>query len=300
MFIALRPSIITVMLGLGIISMGVLIIIFLLKFIFAKHKVDRSHLIEISRTQEPRLFELIGEIVEEVETNFPKKVYLSADVNAAVFYDSSFWSMFFPIKKNLQIGVGLINAVSVSEFKAILAHEFGHFSQRTMKVGSYVYNVNQIIYSLLHENRSYNSMAQQWASISGYFAIFVNIAVVFIKGIQWILKQVYDVVNLNYMRLSREMEFHADEVAANVAGSKPLITSLLRLDLANHSYQIVLNYYGNKVAENIRASNIYPQQRYVMEFLARKSNLPVENNLPQVTLDHLNRYNKSRLVIKDQ
>ena len=50
-----------------------------------------------------KLFSLIEEIVVKVNTDFPKKIYLSTEVNAAVFYDSSFWSMFFPIKKNLLI-----------------------------------------------------------------------------------------------------------------------------------------------------------------------------------------------------
>lgn len=91
----------TIVLGLGLASLGVLVLFFLLKFIFKSHKVDRSHLIEISKHEEPKFFELVEEIVREVDTSFPKKIYLSADVNAAVFYDSSFWSMFFPIKKNL-------------------------------------------------------------------------------------------------------------------------------------------------------------------------------------------------------
>jgi len=38
--------------------------------------------------------------------------------------------MFLPVKKNLQIGMALVNSVTVTEFKAILAHEFGHFSQK--------------------------------------------------------------------------------------------------------------------------------------------------------------------------
>ncbi|NUO03688.1 MAG: hypothetical protein HUU01_23995, partial [Saprospiraceae bacterium] len=71
MLIALKPSIITIMLGLGIFSMGVLILAFLVKFVFSQHKVDRSHLIEITKEQEPQLFKFIREIVDEVETDFP-------------------------------------------------------------------------------------------------------------------------------------------------------------------------------------------------------------------------------------
>ena len=293
-------SFMSIMLGLGSISMGVLVLIFLVKFIFKEHTVDRSHLIEITQKQEPKLFTFIQDIVDEVKTDFPKKIYVSTDVNASVFYDSSFWSMFLPIKKNLQIGIGLVNSVSENEFKAILAHEFGHFSQKSMKVGSYVYNVNQVIFNMLNDNDSYSDLANRWASVNGYFAFFVMGALKIVQAIQWILQKVYAVVNVSYMALSREMEFHADEVAANVAGSKPLITSLLRLDLANHSYSMVLGYYGQKIEEGIKAQNIYPQQQFVMNFLAKKSALPIENNLPQVSLDYLTRFNKSKLVIKDQ
>jgi Zn-dependent protease with chaperone function len=298
--IAFKPMFITFMVGAGLISMGILVLVFLVKFIFKRHIADRAHLIEISKEQEPELFGFIGEIVKQVKTDFPKRIYLSADVNASVFYDSSFWSMILPVRKNLQIGMGLVNSVSASEFKAILAHEFGHFSQRTMKVGSYVYNVNQIIYNLLYDNDAYNSLAQKWAGISGYFSFFVGLAVKTIEGIQWVLKGVYQVVNLSYLGLSREMEFHADEVAAHVAGSQPLITSLLRLDLANHSYNTVLDYYQDKISDAIKAHNIFPQQQYVMNFLAREYKYPVENNLPQLSLDHLSRYNRSKLNIKDQ
>lgn len=114
------PSLITIIIGAGLASLGLLILIFLFKFIFASHKLDRSHLLEIKRTDEPALFKLIDDIVKQVNTTFPKKVYLSADVNASVFYDSNFWSMFLPIRKNLQIGLGLVNSISEEELKSIL------------------------------------------------------------------------------------------------------------------------------------------------------------------------------------
>ncbi|WP_396160169.1 M48 family metalloprotease [Flavobacterium sp.] len=298
--IAAKPMAITIGLGIGLASLGFFILAFLFKFIFKKHKIDRSHLTEIKEQTEPKLFKFISDIVKEVETDFPKKIYLSTDVNASVFYDSSFWSMFFPIKKNLQIGLGLVNTITEQEFKAIMAHEFGHFSQKSMKVGSYVYNVNQVIFNMLYDNESFDQMIQKWANISGYFSIFVVIAVKIIEGIQWILKKMYDFININYLALSREMEFHADEVAANVAGFLPLKESLLRMDLADHSYNSVINYYENKLSENIKSENIYKEQKYVLNFLANESELPFKNSFPIVSTIDLSKFNKSKLIIKDQ
>lgn len=298
--IAFKPMFITIALGIGLSSLGILILIFLIKFIFTSHKIDKSHLLEINKEQEPKLFELIDEIVKKVDTSFPKKVYLSHDVNASVFYDSSFWSMFFPIKKNLQIGLGLVNSVTKEELKAILSHEFGHFSQRSMKIGSYVYNVNQIIFNMLYENDSYQKLVQEWGNVSNYFSIFINIAIEINKGIQWILKQMYDVVNKNYMGLSREMEFHADEIAASITGFEPLKNSLLRLHLADNSFNEVLNFYSNRQSENIISENLYNDH---INTLILNFNKNYEGNnieLPSITLEELSKYDKSKLVIKDQ
>ncbi|MBL7888448.1 MAG: M48 family metalloprotease [Bacteroidia bacterium] len=294
------PKLITILLGIGLASLGILILGFLIKFMFKSNKIDRSHLYEISRSDEPELYKMIDEIVEKVGTTRPKKVYLSNDVNAAVFYDSSFWSMFLPVKKNLQIGLGLVNSVTKEELKAILSHEFGHFSQRTMKVGSYVYNVNKVIFNMLYDNESYYNAIQQWSNISGYFSIFVVITIKITQGIQWILKQIYQVVNKSYLGLSREMEFHADEIAAHVTGYLPLKTSLLRMSIADSSFDSVLNFYTGKIDANIKSENIYADQYALMHFLAEYNSFPLKNGFPEVSMEEQSKFNKSKLVIKDQ
>ncbi len=299
MLILSFPRFITIALGAGLASLGVLIMIFLLKFMFKAHKIDRSHLVEIKREDEPKLFEMIDDVVHKVDTHFPKKVYLSSEVNASVFYDSSFWSMFFPVRKNLVIGVGLANSVSTSELKAILGHEFGHFSQKTMKVGSYVYNVNQIIYNMLYDNSSYESLISRWASLSSYISIFVLLAVKIVSGIQWVLQEMYEFVNKQYMSLSREMEFHADEIAAHVTGYEPLQTALLRLDIANDSLQSVFQFYEKNHTDNLVSKNLFQNQSFVMLFKAHKEKIEILNGYPKIENEDP-KFNKSKLVINDQ
>lgn len=298
--IALKPSVITLGLGIGLIGLGVIVFVFLVKFVFKKHKIDRSHLIELKEEDAPLLYEEIRDIVDKVQTTFPKKIYLSHEVNACVFYDSTFLSMFFPVKKNLQIGMALVNSTSRTELKAILAHEFGHFSQRSMKVGSYVYTVNQIIFNMLYDNEGYGNAVQRFASVSGYFAFFVSIGVKIIEGIQWVLKKLYNVVNIQHLELSREMEFHADAIAVTVVGSQPFVSSLMRLDLANNAFDRTLGYYEQKISANIKPKNIYPQHRHIMDTLAHETGVEFVNGMPQVTKEYLNHYNKSKLVIKNQ
>ena len=300
LLVANVPKFFTLMIGLGLVGLGVMVIFFLLKFLFKSNKVDRSHLIELNEYDQPELFAFIKTLTAETQSQFPKRIYISADVNASVFYDSSFWSMFLPIRKNLQIGLGLVNSVNLSEFKAILAHEFGHFSQRSMKLGSYVYNVNQIIYNMLYDNDSYGRTLEGWANISGYFAFFAGITIKIVMGIQWILQKVYAFVNKTYMALSRQMEFHADSVSAYVSGSDHLITSLHRLELADHSYNRLLQHYDLWIKENIKPDNLYPHHTSVMRQLAEEQQIPIQNELPQVNAKSFARFNRTRLVIKDQ
>lgn len=295
------PGILTIIIGLGLAGMGAIILIYVLKFIFKSHKIDRSHLVEIKEKDEPALFRMIGEIVEEVGTNFPRKVYLSSRVNAAVFYDSSFWSMFLPIRKNLEIGLGLVNTLTAQELKAVLAHEFGHFSQKTMKVGSYVYNVNSIIHNMLYDNEGMERGIQSWASWSWIVALFAQGAIWIIQLVQKVLQLVYGIVNKSYLALSREMEFHADEIAVNVTGIGPMKSALSRIEFGDGGFDTVLKFYGERIAENITVDNLYQHHRLAMQYMAKKNALPLDDRgLPVLDAEAMTQFSKSKLVIEDQ
>lgn len=294
------PRMITIFAGAGLIGLGVMVFVFLVKFIFAVSRYDRSNSIEITKEDQPGLYAFIRQLAKDVQTPFPKKIYLSPDVNAAVFYDSSFWSMFLPVKKNLQIGLGLVNSLNVSEFKAVMAHEFGHFSQRSMKLGSFVYNVNKIIYNMLFENTGYVGFLGSWARVDGIFAFFAQITAKIAQGIQWVLRQMYAVINKSYMRLSREMEFHADAVAASVSGSKSLVTALRRIELANTGYTIALQKCDDLFKQKKMSNNIYQNQRTVLKHLANEFKLTVEHDIPVVNDEFLADNNMARVNFKDQ
>lgn len=288
------------LLALGVFGVGLLTVYFLIKFMFTAKKTDLSGFTEITREEEPKLFALIDDVVNQAGTDFPKKVFLSHDVNASVFYNSSFWSMFLPVRKNLNIGLGLMNAVTTDELKGIIAHEFGHFSQRSMKVGSYVYSVNYIIHNMLYDNEGYEKVVGKLASVNGWVTLPLMGGVKIVQGIQFILQQVYRVVNVNYLALSREMEFHADEVAARIAGADAITTSLVRLDLAAKSFHAVLNFYGKKISTNQKPENIYPLHTFALTAIATENGLEFQNSFPMVTPESVQRFNKSKINIDNQ
>ncbi len=299
--IRLYAHVMAFVIAAGFISLGCFILFFLFKFLFKKSaKADESHLLEVTAAQEPELFALIENLVEAVGTRRPNKVFLSPGVNASVFYESTFSSMFLPIRKNLQIGLGLVNSATEREFKAVLAHEFGHFSQKSMRAGSYVYNMNRIIFDMLYDNNTLGNAMQGWAEAGQIFYFFAKIAEKMIEGIQWVLQKMYGFVNTRYMALSRQMEFHADAIAAHITGHKPLQTALLRLDLADQCLNEVFHFYNGRIAMHQKSTNIYREQTFVMHFLSAKNGIPLKDGFPTPVPGDAARYNPSKLNIEDQ
>ena len=105
-------------------------------------------------------------------------------------------------------------------------------------MGSYVYNVNQVIHNMLYENDGYNNIVSRWAEASGYFALFAILAIKIVRAIQWILQKLYGLVNKSYMALSREMEFQAD-----VWPGSPVTSRCSRLYCASPCPIILLTKY---------------------------------------------------------
>ncbi|MEP7107217.1 MAG: M48 family metalloprotease [Ferruginibacter sp.] len=298
--IVAKPAFFTIMIGLGLMGLGIAVFVFLVKFVFSVSKNENALRIEVTGVDQPGLFSFIRNLTTETNTPFPKKIFISGDVNAAVFYNSSFWSMFLPVRKNLEIGLGFVNSVNISEFKAVMAHEFGHFSQRSMKLGSFTYNVNKIIYNMLYDNNSYTNFLDSWGKVSGYFAFFAAATVHIARAIQSVLKGMYTFINKNYMGLSREMEFHADAVAASVAGANNLISALSKIELAGECYNTALSNAGEWLKEKKVSTNLFSYQLSVFQRLARDNNLGINEGIPEVPFHFIQSFSRSRVNFKNQ
>lgn len=298
--IALRPSIWTLLIGAGMMFMGVMVMFFLVKFVFSRAGSGDPEGIVLEESEEPELFAFIRRVTAEVGTHFPKKILLIPDVNASVFYSSSFWSLFFPIRKNLNIGLGLVNCLNVSEFKAVLAHEFGHFSQRSMRLGSYTYFVNQAIYNMLYRNSGWAGALETIAGIHAVLTFFAQVAVWIVQGIQWVLRQMYGIINRQYLSLSRQMEFHADAVAASVAGSNNMIQALRQVTMGSQTYQETIDQCNELLRRNVILRNFYQGQQVVAQQFAQNHNLQLQHGLPMVNQSFTEHQRKARVVFHNQ
>ena len=261
---------ITILLKLGTVGMAVMFFVFLLKFMFKKQKRDASTDVVLKEKEHPRLFQFLRQLSKETGAPFPKKVIANAQVNAAVFYNDTFWSMFLPVRKNLVIGLGLVNSLNLSEFKSVIAHEFGHFSQRSMKLGSYVYMANNIIHDMVYNRDSWDDTLEKWKRSDFRFAVFGWILSAVIWIVRRLLILIYQLVNLMHASLSRQMEFNADLVAVSVTGSDAIIHSLSKLGRSSQALSLALSQLSDAAQHQLYSSNMFFHQGAAEDLLKNK------------------------------
>ena len=204
---------------------------YLIKPLFSFNKDEKQTRVEVTREECPRLFEAIEDVAKGVGTKMPKHVYLTTEVNACVFYNTTFWSIFFPVRKNLEIGLGLFEGLSTEELKSIIAHEFGHFSQKSMKVGSTVYVTNTVISNLINTNDSWDQMMINWSeSENSIWAFFGGLTIRMTNWVKSLTYKMYRIVQKENLALSRQMEFDADTIACNYIGSDIFISAMYKVE----------------------------------------------------------------------
>lgn len=224
---------ISILLKVGSVAITAMLFAFLVKGLFKRQTHNRDLHLEITEAEHPELFAFVRQLCLETRAPFPYRIFLSPDVNAAVFYNSSILNLLFPVRKNLLIGLGLVNSLDLCEFKAVLAHEFGHFAQSSMRLGSYVYIANRIIADMVLARDSWDDLLERWRRQDIRIAFFGYVLHFIVWVLRGILKGVFRGINFLEAGLSRQMEFHADLVAVSVTGSDSLVHALSRLEFSN-------------------------------------------------------------------
>lgn len=278
----IRVMIFIVMTVIGICLLALMLGIYLIKPLFSFHKNTKETRVEVFESECPELFEMIKDIAKKTQCKMPKHVYLSPDVNACVFYDTSFWSIFFPIGKNLEIGLGLFDGTSIEEVKSIIAHEFGHFSQNSMKVGSTVYVTNTVLYNLILTDDFWNKWLNKWCisntGLTGLTCCFGVLTRWLTNLIKHLTTCVYRFVQKGYLKLSRYMEYDADSIACQCVGTDTFISALCKIEVLANKDNLYRQMLSSLVNEQKMVSNYFVGKEIASRLIPNKE-------IPQLTFE---------------
>jgi Zn-dependent protease with chaperone function len=257
---------------------------FMIKGVFFIRRGKPEGLTELRPADQPRLFKFLHQLADQAGAPRPYKVYASARVNAAVFYDLSLLNLLLPSRKNLEIGLGLVNVLSLGELRAVLAHEFGHFGQRSMAVGRWVYIAHQITAQLVARRDKLDAFLDAIARSDPRIAWVA-------WGLQlviWAIRSLIDVafrgVLLMQRALSREMEMQADLVAVSLTGSDALVHALSKTGAADDSWERALGFAMSEKARGAPPRDLFALQQRVAARMAAILDDPLYGRVPALPL----------------
>lgn len=133
---------------------------------------DEDPGIFVNLSEEPRLRETLNEVAAQIGTRTVDKVFLTPDTGLAVFERKRG-------ERCLVLGAGVLEGLPLPAFKAILAHEYGHFSHRDTAGGGFALSVRR---SLLHfiiglaQSGHAQPWNPAWLFARGFYNIFLRIS----------------------------------------------------------------------------------------------------------------------------
>jgi Zn-dependent protease with chaperone function len=264
---------------LALLSIPCLILfVYLVKGFFKRPRWEKEMELEVAEEDHPNLFVFIRRVCEETGADEPRGVFVMPDVNAAVRTKTSFVNLFVPPKRDLVVGLGLINCLNLSEFKAVLAHEFGHFTQGGF-IDAYTSAVYRIIFDMVAGRDWFDDLVD-WAKNQG--SVFTAIGMA-IGGVLWLFRTVLTGVFrlLAFQRTSvlREGEFHADLVAASVAGSDAIVHGLLKTKFGSETFGFALGELRKAADHKLYTADLYFHQHAAADII-RKQKKDLQLGLP--------------------
>lgn len=254
-----------------IIPVGVLFV-YMVKNLFKFERAQKEDYLEIFEDEHPKLFDFIYKVCDDVGADQPKHVYVDFRVNAYASKDtSSFFHLFIPTGRSLCIGLGLVNAINLTEFKAVLAHEFGHFSQKTGKVSSYVSTVYRIYYQMIYGEDWFDRFIIGWSQLDPRIAWPAYI----VRGVLWCLRKILSllwyVVYFFFLALRRHQEFHADRVAVALTGSDAVVHLLHKCYIGQASLQQGINDLQVAMDHHLYSADMFYHQSAAVSMVRKKN-----------------------------
>ncbi|HTO47017.1 MAG TPA: M48 family metalloprotease [Burkholderiales bacterium] len=205
----------------------------------------------IVRREAPQLFDEIEAVRRGVGAQHIHRVVVTPDFNAAVAQVPRLGLVGWPANY-LVVGLPLMASLTREEFRAVLAHEFGHLSRHHARFGNWIYRIRQTWYRLLAILEHEGSFAtRMFAKFFDWYAPYFN---------------AYSFV------LARANEYEADRASARVAGAGAAGSALV----AVHAKAAYLeNQYWEKLWAGVRDRAEPPTAPY-SDLLARCKQLPAD------------------------
>lgn len=233
-FIGTIPIKLVVIIGF----VGLATIFYMLKSFFIRPKIEDPGRV-LSETEAPQLWTLVRDVAKTLETRPIDEIRITHGSELAVYERGGFRAkMQDKAERILIIGAATLNGFSQNAFRAVLAHEYGHFSNRDTAGGDVAFRVNTDIINLAR------SMGESGT------ATFYNVAFQFLRFYHFLFRRITH-------GASRLQEILADRVAVYQYGAEAFregLSHVIVRDLEFHHLaekEINAAFAANRAMQNL-------------------------------------------------
>jgi Zn-dependent protease with chaperone function len=199
----------------------------------------------LDRNDGSPLFETVAELGKVLNAPKVHKILLSGDLNAGIAQVAKL-GVFGWYTNYLTVGLPLMLALSPEQFRAVLAHEFGHLSSAHGKFQSWIYRSR----AMWEQLPALLIAVKHWGSA------------IFVKFFQWYAPYfaAYSFV------LARAQEYEADRLATIVAGKEATSEALVMIEVVTAwmTEKFWPSVFGQAVQQADPPSEIYSEMRQAL------------------------------------
>lgn len=188
----------------------------------------------------PELWALVADVARRLEVRPVDTIYLTPWIGIAVYETGSILQKLRGSgKRNLILGMGALTGLTQGQLAAILAHEYGHFSNRDTAGGDLAHQVYASLHHIaqqLIQSRATQIFNPVWLFVLGYQRIFLRVT----------------------LGASRLQEILADRYAALTYGTQNFIDGLQRVTRQAIAFPMQADYEVRRSFElNRPISNLF-------------------------------------------
>lgn len=226
-------------------------------------KMEPPEGIEITEHQAPELFAMIHELQHRLNAPRFHHVLITDEFNAGVIQTPRLGIFGWP-RNYLQIGLPLMKVLSIEQFKAVLAHEFGHLAKGHGRMSNWIY------YQRLRWSRLLTTLESNESKGSFLFKPFLN----------WFSPY----FNAYSFPLARANEFDADATSIKLTSARTAAEALTNVNVLGH--YLAEKYWPSiyKEAENSPQPNFLPYRSMGQSIRTEVDEQSAQNWLSQAML----------------
>jgi Zn-dependent protease with chaperone function len=223
-------------------------------------KVPPPEGIELRAHEVPELFKLIESLRKDLDAPVFHRVLIDGDFNAAVIQRPRLGA-FGWYENYLLLGLPLLKTMSIEQFKAVLAHEYGHLAGGHAKLSNWIYRQR------LRWSRLLNLIETSGSNADALFRGF--------------LKRYAPYLSAYSFPLARSNEYEADAVAARLTSRDDMARALTAVSTCGNylSDQYWSNIY--KQADHVATPHFAPFAKLSEDFESARTNFPRDEWISQ-------------------